>query len=110
VIINIVLNSADAMEENGTLTVETQAAQDGNEVIIRISDTGKGISEKDLTLIFEPFYTTKKVGQGTGLGLAIVHGVVSRAGGRIDVSSRPGKTTFSIHLPTVNQETSSQEA
>jgi two-component system NtrC family sensor kinase len=100
VLVNILLNAADAMEESGTLTVETRADEDGEEVLIRISDTGKGIEEKDLALIFEPFYTTKKVGQGTGLGLAIVHGVVSRAGGRIDVSSRPGETTFSIYLPT----------
>jgi two-component system NtrC family sensor kinase len=102
VLINILLNAADAMEESGTLTVETAKAGEREEVVIRISDTGKGIAEKDLPLVFEPFYTTKKVGQGTGLGLAIAHGVVNRAGGRIEVSSRPGETTFSIFLPTIN--------
>jgi len=101
VLINILLNAADAMEESGDLTVETAADPDRENVVIRISDTGKGIDEKDLALIFEPFYTTKKVGEGTGLGLAIAHGVVSRAGGRIEVSSRPGKTVFNIYLPTV---------
>lgn len=102
VFINILLNAADAMEESGTLTVETSADGNGKEVLIRISDTGKGIEEKDLAMVFEPFYTTKKVGEGTGLGLAIAHGVVSRAGGRIEVSSRPGETTFSIYLPAVS--------
>jgi two-component system NtrC family sensor kinase len=101
VLINILLNAADAMEENGRLTVETTTDKEREEVLIRICDTGKGIEEKDLALIFEPFYTTKKVGEGTGLGLAIAHGVVSRAGGRMEVSSRPGETVFNIYLPAI---------
>jgi len=60
VLINILLNAADAMEENGTLTVETKTDEEGEEVLIRISDTGKGIEEKNLALIFEPFYTTPR--------------------------------------------------
>jgi two-component system NtrC family sensor kinase len=99
VIVNIVLNAVDAMEQNGVLTVETSADPGRTEVRIRITDTGKGIPPDVLPLIFEPFYTTKKVGEGTGLGLAIVHGIVTRAGGRMDVASSPGRTTFTVTLP-----------
>jgi two-component system NtrC family sensor kinase len=99
VIINIVLNAVDAMEEKGDLTVETGIDQAGRQVLIRITDTGKGIPSDVLPFIFEPFFTTKKVGQGTGLGLAIVHGMVTRAGGDVDVASKPGETTFTVRLP-----------
>jgi two-component system NtrC family sensor kinase len=99
VVINLMLNAVDAMEENGELTVETVSNTAAGEVIIRISDTGKGIPPDAMPFIFEPFFTTKKVGQGTGLGLAIVHGVVTRAGGKVEVTSAPGATTFTIRLP-----------
>jgi two-component system NtrC family sensor kinase len=107
VVINLTLNAADAMEENGELTVETTSNRSAGEVIIRISDTGKGIAPDDMPFIFEPFFTTKKVGHGTGLGLAIVHGVVTRAGGKVEVTSVPGATTFTIRLPIVREETTS---
>ena len=103
-IINLVVNAVDAMEERGELTVETTADGSG-EVVIAVSDTGKGIPPEDMPLLFEPFFTTKKVGKGTGLGLAIVHGVVTSAGGRIEVASRPGATTFTIRLPQAAAET-----
>jgi len=76
----------------------------GGEVVIRISDTGKGIPPDAMPFIFEPFFTTKKVGQGTGLGLAIVHGVVTRAGGKVEVASVPGATTFTIKLPVGRED------
>jgi len=98
VIMNIVLNAVDAMEESGRLTVETERDEEAGEVLIRISDTGKGIPDEVMPYIFEPFYTTKEVGQGTGLGLAIVHGVINRAGGRIDVTSSKSGTTFTVRL------------
>jgi two-component system NtrC family sensor kinase len=104
VIINIVLNAVDAMEENGVLTVETATDPERAQIIIRITDTGKGIPPDVVPLIFEPFFTTKKVGQGTGLGLAIVHGVVTRAGGTVDVTSKPGQTTFAVRLPVAEQD------
>jgi two-component system cell cycle sensor histidine kinase/response regulator CckA len=69
-----------------------------------VTDTGKGIPPEAMPLLFEPFFTTKRVGKGTGLGLAISHGVVSRAGGRIEVDSAPGKTTFTIRLPRAARE------
>jgi two-component system NtrC family sensor kinase len=104
VIINIVINAADAMEENGVLTIETCRASRSQEILIRIGDTGKGIPDDVLPFIFEPFFTTKKVGKGTGLGLAIVHGIVTRAGGKIEVASSPTGATFTIRLPIAQEE------
>jgi two-component system, NtrC family, sensor kinase len=104
VVMNVVLNAVDAMQESGTLTVETAMDEAVSEVQLRITDTGKGIPADVLPFIFEPFFTTKKVGEGTGLGLAIVHGVVTRAGGRIDVASLPTGTTFTVRLPVLGDE------
>ena len=103
VVVNIALNAVDAMEEAGTLTVETDDRPANPEVLIRISDTGKGIPEDILPLIFEPFFTTKKVGEGTGLGLSIVHGIVTRAGGKVEASSSPDGATFIIRLPAAQE-------
>jgi two-component system NtrC family sensor kinase len=104
VVVNIALNAVDAMEESGILTVETNGASASEEVLLQISDTGKGIPEEILPLIFEPFFTTKKVGHGTGLGLSIVHGIVTRAGGKIEVASSPRGATFTIRLPIAREE------
>ncbi len=99
VVLNLVVNAVDAMEEKGTLTVVTEKSPDGREVCIGIRDSGKGIPKETLPLIFEPFFTTKEVGRGTGLGLAIVHGVVTRAGGRVEVDTSPRGTTFTVRFP-----------
>ena len=104
VVINLVLNAVDAMEESGELTLETTADGSSGDVLIRVTDTGKGIGPEAMPLLFEPFFTTKKVGKGTGLGVAIVHGVVSRAGDRIEVASVPGTTTFTVRLPRAAEE------
>jgi two-component system, NtrC family, sensor kinase len=96
---NLIVNAVDAMELGGTLTVETAAVDPSGEVIVRVADTGCGIADEHMPYLFEPFFTTKRVGRGTGLGLAIVHGVITRAGGRIEVASSPAGTTFTIHLP-----------
>jgi two-component system, NtrC family, sensor kinase len=104
VVVNIVINAADAMEESGVLTIDTRSALQTHEVMIKISDTGKGIPDDILPLIFEPFFTTKKVGKGTGLGLSIVHGIITRAGGKIEVSSSPKGTIFTIRLPIAPKE------
>ncbi len=103
VIMNVVMNAVDAMEGTGTLGVETTLDEAGGQVLIRISDTGKGIPDKIKPLIFEPFFTTKEPGEGTGLGLAIVYGVVKGAGGRISVDSSPSGTSFTIRLPVMRQ-------
>ncbi len=110
VVVNIVLNAVDAMEETGVLTVETVMVPETQEVLIRIGDTGKGIPEEIMPFIFEPFFTTKKVGKGTGLGLSIVHGIVTRAGGKVEVSSSPKGATFTVRLPLAEKEASDESA
>ena len=103
VVVNIALNAVDAMEEAGTLKVETMADLQTEEVLIRISDSGKGIPDDILPLIFEPFFTTKRVGEGTGLGLSIVHGIVTRAGGRVEATSSSAGATFTVRLPAAQE-------
>jgi signal transduction histidine kinase/ActR/RegA family two-component response regulator len=103
VLLNLCVNSRDAMAGGGRITVGTsQVASDGNSrVRIIVSDTGSGIPADILPHIFEPFFTTKDRGKGTGLGLATVYGVVQQSGGTIDVNSRVGEgTTFTIEFPT----------
>jgi two-component system, NtrC family, sensor kinase len=101
---NLLVNAVDAMENGGTVTVETACAPGRREVLIAVADTGCGIPEKNLPYLFEPFFTTKKVGKGTGLGLAIVHGIVTRADGSIEVNTGPSGTRFTIHLPVAPAE------
>lgn len=97
--LNLILNALDALENQGTLTISTQAARD--QVVVTISDTGMGIAKSNLPKIFDPFFTTKEVGQGTGLGLHLVYHLIAKQGGRIEVHSQPGQgTTFTAHLPT----------
>ncbi len=103
VVMNIVMNAVDAMEGKGVLTVETSVDEAGEQVLLLIGDTGRGIPDKIKPLIFEPFFTTKRPGQGTGLGLAVVYGIVKRAGGRISVDSSPSGTTFTVRLPIMRQ-------
>jgi two-component system NtrC family sensor kinase len=101
---NLLVNAVDAMEDGGTLTVETEWTAEPNDVLVRVADTGCGIPEKNMPYLFEPFFTTKRVGKGTGLGLAIVHGVVTRARGRIEVNTSSSGTTFTIHFPVTPAE------
>jgi signal transduction histidine kinase len=95
-LLNLITNALDALPEGGTITVS--ATRDGNLVIMQVNDTGAGIAEDDLPLIFEPFFSRK--GAGTGLGLSITQRIVEEHRGRIDVTSTLGQgTTFSIALP-----------
>jgi len=100
VINNLAVNAADAMPNGGQLTISTRFDPSANQVIIRVADTGIGISEENLKKIFEPFFTTKEKGKGTGLGLAMTYGVIKRHNGTIDVKSKVGEgTEFIIKLP-----------
>jgi signal transduction histidine kinase len=98
VVVNLVVNSIQAMPEGGKLNVRTDV-QDQYVVCI-VEDTGVGMTEDVLDRLFVPFFTTKEVNQGTGLGLPVVHGIVTSHGGTIEVKSKPGKgTKFTIRLP-----------
>jgi signal transduction histidine kinase len=98
VLVNLAVNSIQAMPGGGTLSVETRLAGDHVELVVE--DTGIGMSEEVRERVFLPFFTTKKVGQGTGLGLAVVHGIVISHNGSVTVESKAGAgSRFVVRLP-----------
>ena len=110
IILNLCTNAKDAMEQSGgtlTLTAGAVNLEDGRQMInLSVSDTGEGIAEEAQQRIFDPYFTTKKVGKGSGLGLAVVQGIVTSLEGEINISSRPGHgTTFEILLPAASLAT-----
>jgi len=102
---NLILNARDAIPDGGRIRVSTGTADDGS-LVAEIADNGIGIAPENVAKIYDPFYTTKGVGQGTGLGLAVSYGIVQEHAGRITVDSTPGHgTTFRIILPTARVRT-----
>lgn len=113
VVMNLVVNARDAMPDGGTIRIETEAVtleQDlrrdravvpaGQYAVIRVIDTGCGIPADRLQKVFEPFYTTKRVGEGTGLGLSTAYGIVKQSGGFIFIDSQLGLgTVFHLYFP-----------
>ncbi|MBN1593003.1 MAG: response regulator [Candidatus Coatesbacteria bacterium] len=118
VIVNLAVNSRDAMPEGGELIIETSSLRmkrrlrtshgylaPGSYVVLTVRDNGSGIPDDSIVHIFEPFFTTKQMGMGTGLGLSTVYRIVQQAGGSLDVESEIGNgSSFKIYLPAIEEE------
>jgi PAS domain S-box-containing protein len=118
VIVNLAVNARDAMPEGGKLVLETAnvtipsdeadpqpPAEPGRYVLLRVIDSGRGMTKEVRERIFEPFFSTKPEGQGTGLGLSVVFGIVKHHGGFLDVFSEPGRgAEFRVYLPAEERE------
>ena len=124
VLINLAVNARDAMKQNGQLSIKTANFTNKNDITLKgddklpsgewvsisVTDSGTGIDPKNLSRIFEPFFSTKEIGAGTGLGLSTVHGIIHQTGGAISVDSVLGDgTTFTVYLPRHHEEEQAEE-
>jgi two-component system, cell cycle sensor histidine kinase and response regulator CckA len=117
ILMNLGINAADAMQDGGTLTIQTRntlldenfcgshpGVKPGRYVLLSVTDTGTGMNKETVRRIFEPFFTTKEKGKGTGLGLAVVYGIVEQHAGGIICESKPSVgTAFKIYFPAVEE-------
>jgi PAS domain S-box-containing protein len=119
VLLNLVLNAADAMPDGGLVTIAVRetslgtrgeagvrepVTQPGRYVVVAVTDTGLGMDPETEARLFEPFFTTKEVGKGTGLGLSTVYGIIRQSGGYVGVTTAPGQgSTFSVYLPVTTE-------
>ncbi|MEI6704744.1 MAG: ATP-binding protein, partial [Deltaproteobacteria bacterium] len=124
ILANLCVNARDAIKGTGRITIETRnntldsnycernpEAVPGDYVHLSVSDDGSGMDKETMARVFEPFFTTKGVGEGTGLGLATVYGIVKQNNGFITIYSEPGKgTTFTIHLPRLEEKSQKSQA
>jgi signal transduction histidine kinase len=102
VLLNLAVNARDSMAGRGTLTITTR--NDGDDVVLEVTDDGAGMDVETRARAFEPFFTTKPTGQGTGLGLSTVYGIVAQSGGSIDVRTAPHEgATFTVRLPAAER-------
>jgi len=107
VILNLILNGAQAMQPRGggKLTIRTSVVGDGSEIELSVADTGEGIAPENISKIFDPFFTTKADGKGVGLGLAVLYGIVKAHEGEVEVTSRKNEgATFTVTLPIKSQK------
>ena len=107
VFFNVLMNALQAMPNGGKLSVSLERAEkNGTDfAVVKIGDTGTGIAPENLRRIFDPFYTTKDIGQGTGLGLAVAHRIIEEHGGFIEAANNvPGGATFTVYLPLVERK------
>ncbi len=110
VTLNLLLNAADASGENEAGAIRVSVEPGEEEVVLRISDNGTGMSAADQDRCFDMFFTTKEVGEGSGMGLAVVHNIVTNHGGRIELTSKEGEgTTFEVFLPRERGSPSAEE-
>jgi PAS domain S-box-containing protein len=108
VVLNLVVNAAQAQEEGRPNRVSVELFREGPSAVLRIADTGRGIAPAHMKRLFEPFFTTKPRGEGAGLGLSLVRKIVLAHGGSIDVASEVGVgTSFTVRLPAVDAEAAS---
>jgi len=104
-IMNVIFNAMEAMPDGGKLTLRTSFKRKNRMVHINVSDTGCGIPEENLSVIFEPFFSTKEESQGVGLGLSVVYGIIREHQGNIYVESEVGVgSTFTIRFPEGQQD------